>query len=188
MSKAKTYRRRLDDVQAFAAAFSSLLDVCEASVSDGWGMFYPSWTPRPGREQDAARLAAEVDRASGRAAIGLGHEFFIDWKPRGTFQTQRLNPAAGWRVILDHDPPFPADAIFAVCNQAIGVLEARTTEAEEHEHSLVGRLERITGTARRNRRRQGVSGGHLRTALLASIVGIPSTLLVAYIVFRFGWG
>jgi hypothetical protein len=186
MSNAKRYRRRHDDVQAFALALTRLLDVCQSGGGDPLGVFYPSWTPKPGREADAARLAAEVDRVAGRAAVALGHEFFIDWKPRGTMQTQRVNPAAGWRTILDSDPSFPVDAIFAVCNQAVGVLDLLATEAEEHEKSLAGKIERVIGVHRKPRR-ESVNGGHLRSAFIASIVSIPSLLVVAYLVFRFGW-
>ena len=101
-------------------------------------------------------------------------------------QTQRVNPAAGWRTILDSDPSFPVDAIFAVCNQAVGVLDLLATEAEEHEKSLAGKIERVVGVHRKPRRESG--GGGLRGAFVASIVSIPSLLVVAYLVFRFGWG
>lgn len=186
MSNAKRYRRRHDNVQAFSLALARFLDVCESREGDALGIFYSSWTPQPGREAEAARLAAEVDRVAGRAAVALGHEFFIDWKPRGTMQTQRVNPAAGWRTILDLDPSFPAEAIFAVCNQALGVLDMQATEAEEHEKSLAGKIERLIGI-RRKPRRESESGGQLRSTFIASIVSIPSLLAVAYLVFRFGW-
>jgi hypothetical protein len=68
-------------VQAFAAALGRFLDACEPSGSDAFLTIYPTWTPKPGRETEAARLAAEVDHASGRAAVALGGEFFIDWTP-----------------------------------------------------------------------------------------------------------
>ena len=185
MSSSKMYHRRHDDVQTFVAALSRFLDVCEQSDGYEFLTIYPSWTPKPGRQAEATRLAAEVDRASGRAAVGLGGEFFIDWKPRGTTQTKRVNPAATWRTILSDDPAFPADAIFAVCNQALGVLDMRATEAEEREASLAGKIERLTGTPRRHPRE---SNGQLRTAFLVSLVGVPAALLVAYLVYLFGWG
>lgn len=187
MSNSKTYRRRHDDVQAFAAALSRFLDVCQPSESNAFLTIYPTWTPKPGRETEAVRLAAEVDHASGRAAVALGGEFFIDWKPRGTFQTQRVSPAAMWRTILDSDPAFPADAIFAVCNQALGVLDMRATEAEAHERSFAGRVARAFGR-RGQRRRVGEGGTPIRTAFVVSLVGIPAALLVAYLVYAFGWG
>jgi len=189
MSNAKRYRRRHDDVQAFALALARFLDVCQSSGGDPLGVFYPSWTPKPGREAEATRLASEVDRVAGRAAVALGYEFFIDWKPRGTMKTQRVNPAAGWRTILDTDPFFPVDAIFAVCNQALGVLDMRATEAEEDEKSLAGKVGRVAGVRRKRQpARKGESGGGpLRSAFIASIASIPSLLVVAYLVFRFGW-
>jgi hypothetical protein len=180
MPNPKTYRRRHDDIQAFAAALNRFLDVCEPSESNEFLTIYPSWTPKPGRTADAAQLAAEVDRASGRAAVALGGEFFIDWKPRGTFQTQRVNPAAMWRTILDSDPAFPVDAIFAVCNQALGVLDMRATEAEEHARSLAGKVERITGSTRR-------SGEHVSGLVIAFVIALVAALVAAYLAFRFGW-
>ena len=102
------------------------------------------------------------------------------------FQTQPVSPASGWRTILDHDPNFTVDVIFAVCNQAIGVLDAKATEAEEHEKTLAGKVERVTRRRRRSLPRS--ESGHLRTAFIASIVGIPAALVVAFIAYLLGWG
>jgi len=33
-----------------------------------------------------------------------------------------------------------------------------------------------------------MESGHLRTAFIGSIVGIPATLAVAYLTYRLGWG
>ena len=173
------------DVQAFAIALRRFLDACEASEGDAFLTVYPTWTPKHGREAEAAQLASEVDRASGRAAVALGHEFFIDWKPRGTMQTQRVSPAAMWRTILDYDPAFPVDAIFAVCNQALGVLDMRATEAEEHERSFSGWIGRVP-PRRRHSKREG--DGHVRPAVIGSAIGVPFTLAAAYLAYRLGWG
>jgi hypothetical protein len=182
MANAKTYRRRHDDIEAFADALTRFLAVCDPSESSAFLTIYPSWTPKPGREAEAARLAAEVDRASGRAAVALSGEFFIDWTPRGSSHEKRVSPAAMWRTIIDSDPAFPADAIFAVCNQALGVLDMRATEAEEREHSLGGRIERITRLGRHPQ-----SHGHLGKEVIRWLVGLASALVVAYLVYRFGW-
>jgi hypothetical protein len=100
-------------------------------------------------------------------------------------QTVRVNPAVQWRTILDFDPRFPPSAILAVCNQAVGVLEAQAEDAEEREQSLAGKIERGARIAPRLPRDRT---GHLRTAFVTSVVGIPSTLAVAYITYRLGWG
>jgi hypothetical protein len=97
----------------------------------------------------------------------------------------RVNPAVQWRTILDFDPRFPPTAILAVCNQAIGVLEAQAEDAEEHEQSLAAKVEGITRIAP-GLPRDGT--GHLRTTFLASIVGIPAALAVAFIAYLLGWG
>jgi hypothetical protein len=122
---AKRYRKRRDDVIAFGRALRRFLDVCEGGEEEAFlGIVMPV-RPRPGQKDEAARLAVEVDQLSGRAALAFGGQHFIDWSPRGTMQTVRVNPAVQWRTILDFDPRFPPSAILAVCNQAVGVLEAQ---------------------------------------------------------------
>jgi hypothetical protein len=187
MSDAKIYRRKHDDVQAFVTALTRFLNVCESSGPDYFGVSNAVWTTKPGHESEAARLGGEVDRVAGRAAIALGNEFFISWKPRGTFQTQPVSPATGWRTILDRDPAFTVDVIFAVCNQALGVLDARATDAEEREREAAEKKQAEPARRVRDGRQKSETGGHLRTAIVASLVGIPSALLVAYLVYLFGW-
>jgi hypothetical protein len=177
VSDAKTYRRRHDDVVAFVEALNRFLSVCEPHAQFSAN---PTWAPRHGQGAEAARLAGEVDRVAGRAALALGTDFFIEWKPRGTFQTQPVSPASGWRTILDYDPNFTVDVIFAVCNQAIGVLEAKAMEAEEHEHSLAGKVERVAG-------RERSASGHLSGVVLGFVVALAAGLVAAYVAFRLGW-
>jgi hypothetical protein len=181
-TQSKTYRRRQQDIAAFAEALSRFLDVCEAHESFAGN---PTWAPRPGQEAEAGRRAAELDVIAGRAASAFGSEYVINWSPRGTFQEYPVNPATGWATILDRDPNFTVDVIFSVCRQAVGSLDARAIEAEEHEQSLAGKVERITGSNRRSLSRNA-SGG-IRGAFVAFIVGVPATLVGAYLAFRFGW-
>ena len=183
MADAKRYRKRCDDVIAFGRAFQGLLDVCEGGEETFVGVM--PVRPRPGQDTEAARLAAQVDQLSGRAALAFGGQHFIDWSPRGTMQTVRVNPAVQWRTILDFDPRFPPSAILAVCNQAVGVLEAQAEDAEEHEQSLAGKMERATRVTPGLPRDHA---GNLRTAFLASFVGIPAALIVAYLAYLLGWG
>jgi hypothetical protein len=183
VADAKRYRKRRDDVIAFASALRRFLDVCEGGEETFVGVMPVS--PRAGQEAEAARLADEVDRLSGRAALAFAGQHFIAWQPRGTMQTVRVNPAVQWRTILDFDPRFPPSAILAVCNQAIGVLEAQAEDAEEHKQSRVEQVER--GTRIAVGRPFGPTG-QLRTAFLASIVGIPAALIVAYLGYLLGWG
>lgn len=111
----------------------------------------PTWVPQPGREAEASQLRFEVDRVAGRAAYGLAVAgSYIDWKPRGTMQFQRVGPAQAWATILDRDPMFDAETILACCSQAIGVLEMKAEYAEEQEsrpvRRFVGRTARLTGS------------------------------------------
>jgi hypothetical protein len=184
VTDSKRYRKRRDDIAAFMNALTRFLSVCQGGEETY--VAYETVTPLPGKESEATRLAAEVDRLSGRAAFALGSQFFIEWKPRGTFQTVRVNPAAQWRTILEYDPRFPPEAIFAVCNQAVGLLEAWASDAEKHEQTFTGKVERVTRWMRPHLPRD--HGGNVRTALIASIVGIPAALLVAYVAYLLGWG
>jgi hypothetical protein len=183
VAQSKTFRRRQQDIVAFAEALARFLDVCAPQHEPFGG--YPTWAPQPGQEAEAAQRAAEVDRTAGRAALAFGREFYIDWKPRGTFQTQPVSPATRWRTILDRDPDFGVDVIFTVSNQAIGALDVWADEADEHEQSLAGKIERITGRSRRGSSR--TESGHLRSGFIAATLGIPPALVVAYLAHRFGW-
>lgn len=173
MTRVATLRRRQQHIADFAESLARLLDVLEPGEGSFGG--YPSWTPKRGYEQEAARRAAEVDRLSGSAALALTSiGVVIDWKPRGTMQTRPVNPAGAWRTILDQDPMFPPDMILGVCNQAIGALDAVAADAHE-EGSLRGV----------SRRRQNDGGGH--GLVLALIVAVAAGLLVAYLTYFFGW-
>jgi hypothetical protein len=182
VSKSKALRRRQADIAAYGNALARLLEVCERHESFEGN---PTWSPKPGQDLEANLRVGEVDRAAGRAALAFGHEFWIDYKPRGTFQTQPVSPATTWRTIFDRDPMFGVDVIFAICTQAIGALDARASEAEERERSLAGKIERVLP---RLPRAAVAPSGHLRTAFVASIVGIPSALAVAFIAYALGWG
>jgi hypothetical protein len=180
MKKSERFRQRQHDVAAFAAALQRLLEVCDAEPSLAG---YPTWHAKEGYENAAAQRAAEVDRLAGRAAIGLGHEFFIEWKPRGTWQTQPVNPASGWRTIFDWDPNFDAGTIFAVCNQAIGALDAWASEAEEDEQSVGGKIRALRGDRPARPRRDHHVVGWVLGVTGAVIAG----LVVAYLAHHFHW-
>jgi hypothetical protein len=143
---------------------------------------------------EATRRAAVVDRLSGRAAlalepVGIG----IDYKPPGAMpgQTQRVNPAAAWRTIIDGYPIFPPQMILACCDQAIGLLDACAFEAEAHERTFEGRLSHALGFWHRVRAENGNADAR-GIGFVASVLGIPSALTVAlitaYLTHWFGWG
>jgi hypothetical protein len=183
VTASKTYRQRQRDIADFAAALTRLLDVCE---QHGSLASFPTWAPQPGHESEAAQLAATVDVAAGRAALAFGSDFYIDWKPRGTWQTQPVSPASGWRTILDSDPHFDVQTILAVCNQAIGALDAAARQAEEHEQSLAGKLGWVTGRSRGGGSGSSSAGGP-QGFVVAFAVALVAALVAAYLAFRFGW-
>ncbi|MDQ5820812.1 MAG: hypothetical protein M3540_05170 [Actinomycetota bacterium] len=133
MSSARKLRRRRADIDSFAAALRELLGLFEADEWSAGG--YPSWKPRAdAAPAELARLAAKVDLLAGPAALAFQDSgVFVDWKPRGTMQTQRVNPAPAWRTIFDRDPMFGPDLILQLCAQASGLLETRALDAEEDE-------------------------------------------------------
>jgi len=143
-----------------------------------------------------AERAAIVDRLSGRAALALESVGTgIDYKPPGVMpgHTQRVNPAAAWRTIIDRYPMFPPQMILACCDQALGLLDACAFEAEQHESTLEGRLSRAFGFWGRVRGDGRDIGKAPRGfGFVASIFGIPSSvialLITAYLTHWFGWG
>jgi hypothetical protein len=178
MAHSRRLGRRQRDVAVFRDGLIRLLGVLNPSGGSFGG--FPSWAPQPGREAEAATIAAEVDALSGRAAIALGYDFFIEWKPRGTMQTQPVNPASAWRTIFNHDPMFPPEMILAVCNQAIGALDGLAADAEENEHSFSGKLGRVTGfwgSIRGDRSRGQPS--QYGAVILGAVLAVPAALAAA---------
>jgi hypothetical protein len=92
--------------------------------------------------------------------------------------TQRMNPVAAWRTILDDDPMFPADAILSVCGQCIGAARSYIAAAEEEDAKAP-----IKETGSRRPR----ASGHVKQSIVSAAVGVPATLITAYLVYRFGW-
>lgn len=148
MTNAKTLRRQQADVQAFSLALRQLLSVM--TQTEGSYIFGDpgGWVPTAGREVECAKLRNEVNIAAGRATSALASTGqVILWKPRGRPDGywQPVNPAGGWTTILSDDPMFDADAIFATCDQAVGMLDAKASEAEERDQSFEGRVAHVTG-------------------------------------------
>lgn len=174
--------RHARDIDAFATALHRFLSVMEAQHN---GFLYDSgatWVLRPGHEGEAARLKAELDRLSGRAAYAFAAAgSHVEWKPRGTMQWQPLNPAAGWSTILDRDPRFEAETIFSCCSQALGILEMKAEEAEEYERHRVRRA--LRWTAR-------LTGGGLRPFARWAARGVGALIIVvlgAGLTYWLGW-
>ena len=184
MTSSETYRRYARDVNAFADALHRFLSAMEQQHN---GFLYDSpatWTPRAGQEEEAARLRAEVDRLTGRAAYGFAAAgSVIHWSPRGVpaWQTMPVNPAAGWPTILDPDPNFDVDAILTCARQALGILEMKAEEAEEYERHKARRALRSVGR---------VTGSGLRPLARWAVRGIGAVILVvlgAGVTYWLGW-
>jgi hypothetical protein len=175
-------RKRLADLTAFVNALNELLEVTEPMQVTYSGP--ATFVPRNGMEGEASRRRLEVDRAAGRAAYAFAEAgSIIDWKPRGTMQTQPVNPATIWATILDGDPIVPVSLIFSCAAQATGVLEMKIESAEEEERNP--RRERTTRTER------APSGGSvaLWSKIWGAIVGVAivATALIALAQWQ-GWG
>jgi hypothetical protein len=140
MVASATLRKKQADIEAFINALNALLQSLEP-VQDMWGG-PPRYLPRQGMESEAGRMRFEVDRVAGRAAYAFAEAgVFVDFKPRGTFQTQHVSPAQTWATILSEDPMFGLDVILACCSQALGTLDMRAEAAEEEERNPTPRAE-----------------------------------------------
>jgi hypothetical protein len=174
---AEQFRQYQRDVESFVDTLGRFLAVMQ-QVPSGWANA-STWTPKPGREREAAQLRGAVDRVAGRAAHALvAAGSFVEWKPRGTMQTQPVSPAQAWATILDPDPMFGVDVILACCNQALGTLDMKAERAE-------------AGRDRRSPRSRTASvpvWRHLSTLAKALVTTVGAGLVVAYLSFRFGWG
>lgn len=93
-------------------------------------------------------------------------------------QTQPVNPAPTWRTIFDRDPMFGPDLILQLCAQAIGLLETRALDAEEDEASKPRRRERRPGSG---------AGHHYGVVIVGAVLGTASTVVAAYLIYKFGW-
>jgi hypothetical protein len=178
MSRSTTLRKRRADLEAFAEALHRFLGVMEPQRN---GLLYDSgttWVPQAGREAEAARLKMEVDRLAGPAAYAFAAAgSYVDWKPRGTMQWQPVNPATAWATILERDPRFDAETIISCCSQALGLLEMKAEEAEEHERRRVRRF--FAGIGR-------LTGSQLRPLAKWAARG-ASTLVIAGVTVWLGW-
>ena len=59
---------------------------------------------------------------------------FVEYKPRGAFQTRSVNPVLAWSTLLS-DPVITTELIDGLCRRAIGILEGEDIEREDEEKS-----------------------------------------------------
>lgn len=182
----KALRRQQADVQAFSLALRQLLSVLTprpgSIIFDDPGGFEPT----PGREEEAAILTDEVNRAAGRAVQAFSdHGAVIQWKQRGPGTPWlNVNPASGWTTILSDDPMFDVAAILSMCEQAIGKLDVKATEAEERERSLAGRIAKVTGFWGRVR---PAGRSHGAGVVQGFLLAVASTVAGGFLLHAFGW-
>jgi hypothetical protein len=189
-ASSKTLRRRSRDIAEFSEALVRVLELTEPRYT---ASTFPTWRPRAGQEAELASRTAVADRLAGRAAFALASTgAVVDYKPPGTWQTTPVNPIGAWRTIFDAYAMFSPEMIFACCNQAIGLLDAHADDAEEHEHSLEGKLGHAFGFWHRIRGGSDLRGGRRGIRFPATVVGIPSavlaTVIAGLITNWFGWG
>ncbi len=137
------------------------------------------YAPRRGMEAEATRLRFDVDRIAGRAAYAFSEAgSFVSWKPRGTMQTQPVNPATAWATVVSDDPMFGLDVLMACCSQALGILEMKAEAAEEEERHPTPRppasVHRHVPT-------------WVARAAWWTVGSVGTALLVAYLTYRLGW-
>lgn len=177
MTSSATLRTRRADLVAFVDALTHLLTTLQPVQQTFSGP--PTWVPRQGIEAEAARLRFDVEKVAGRAAYAFAEAgSFIEWKPRGTWQTQPVNPAQAWNTILTDDPIVPLDVIMACAEQATGILEMKVEAAEEEERNPTAQPRPATAP-------------RVRLSHLAPVVkwagGVLGTVIGAGILYWLGW-
>lgn len=187
IKQSELYRRQAAAVDDFLAAFGSLLDLCEPTADFG---SMPTWKARQEANLSALNYQrTSLDRRSGPAAEAVESVGAIyQYKPRGTMATVPANPVlmAG---TLFKDPMVDAETVYTCCNRAIGLLKQHQADAEEHERSLEGRVERLVGAPWRLLR-AAFGGTAYMPALDAGLTilsAIVAGLVVAYLSHLLQW-
>jgi hypothetical protein len=179
-SSSATLRKKQADIEAFVDALNTFFGTLQAVHH--WDSS-TSYAPRPGMEVEGARLSFDVDRAAGRAAYAFDAAgSFVSWKPRGTMQTQPINPATAWATVVSDDPMFGLDVLMACCSQAIGILEMKVEAAEEEERNLPPRMRPRGAPCVRASRL--VPMGQWAAGVLAAVL---AAMIVAGVTYWLGW-
>jgi hypothetical protein len=178
-------------MDAFVDLFAQLDPVDSLSLSR-----YPRWTPKPGRQAEAERLAATVARLAGPAAeaLNLSGSLF-NYKPPGTWQTQPANPALLWSTMLTDDAMLDPQLMEVACAQGLGLLENRRDEQAAREKGVVGAIAWFLTLAPRVREAAGLPRHTARGNLVTGAVALVQTILVAVVggalaaglAHAFGW-
>lgn len=156
-------------------AYAEFVD-CLQPVSDS---FRQKWRVRPGAEARFQQVMPRVAAASGRAARAFDASGqHVEYKPPGTWNTHRVNPALVWSTLLDDYPVVTPDLMFTVGGQAVGILESLHEEATARERGLPGLLARFVRFPVQVREAAGLPGRTFRGGLLSGLVALLQGLLV----------
>lgn len=162
-------RRRIQALTEFHNSIAALLEISDVNPNAWAGQ--PAIAPKPGRESDWRQAKANVDRVAPKAARSFETAgMFVEWKPPGTWNTYRINPAVQWGTILEPDPRFGVDVLEACINQTLGALEDRL-------HDPATRLRPSLPS---------IQGRHV-SAVFKWIAGIGAAVVAAGIAAWLGW-
>jgi hypothetical protein len=185
MTRADEYQRAAKNLSDFLVAFDQLMKDLEP-VSNGF--MGTRWRPKPDHRSDAEKHAGEVARLVGPAAEAFDLSgSWIDHKPRGTMQTQPVNPALAWSTIFDEDPMFEPSLIAVVGRQALSLLEHTGREQAARQRGLIGALAWFFTLAPRVREAAGLPArsvqGQAVTWITVLVQGIIVTAVGGVLVY-----
>lgn len=177
-------------------SFDDLFAELEPEPSPFMSSSFPHWTPKPGREVQAERLAAKVTRLAGPAAEALALSgSSLDYKPSGTWETQAVNPILVWSTMLTNEAMLDPHLMSVVCGQGLGLLENWREEQAAREKGFVGAIAWFFTLAPRVREAAGLPRHSARGALVTGTVATLQGILIAAlggalaipIAHAFGW-
>jgi hypothetical protein len=193
--RADEYRRAADNLGRFLVAFDQLIENCER-WQPGLASGFEQLCPRPDRRQEAARLMDEVSSLAGPAAqafeiSGMG----MDYKPSGTWQRQRVNPALVWSTIFNEQPMLDPPLMRVIGRQALGELESKYAEQAARQKGLIGAVAWFLTLAPRVREAAGLpahsASGFAVTWITAIVQGVIVAVVGGALVYPFvnalGW-
>lgn len=161
-------------------AFDDLFAHLEPAPSPFVSSSFPRWAPKAGHEAQADRLAAKLTRLAGPAAEALALSgSYLDYKPPGTWETERVNPILVWSTMLTDKAMLDPHLMSVVCGQGLGLIENWRDEQAAREKGFIGAIAWFVTLAPRVRQAAGLPRRSARGAVVTTIVAAVQGLLVA---------
>lgn len=177
--RADEYARAARNLGDFLEAFNAMVTEL-APVTSGFNSSFPRWQPRSGREARADELRAKTAVLTGPAAHAFGAAgVWVDYKPPGTWERQRINPAVVWSTIFDDTPMLDPSLMNQVGLQALGLLEHERDEQAEREKGLIGAIAWFLTLGPRIREAAGLPPHSAPGFVVTSLVVLVQGTLVA---------